>query len=197
MSRRQPAITCPATRWATARAGPAGSQRLRLRLRLRAVGAGICLIASGRLDAGTAHLLRRVVSALLTREQTTTLAIDLSAARFTDGAGVTTLTECRSDARRRRVRFTLVHPSPQACGYRTDRDHNAAVNLAIWAEERHAQVRDLPAGGPVTNARRGDGSGPRARADETSPDDAGTAPAPPRARRGRPRRALSHNSNES
>ncbi|MET7971177.1 transposase [Micromonospora sp. NPDC005305] len=84
----------------------------------------------------------------------------------------------------------------QVCGHRADRDHNAAVNLAVWAEQHHAQVRDLPAGGPVTNAGRGEGSGPRTRAGETGPDDAGTAPAPPGARRGRPRRALSHNSTE-
>jgi putative transposase len=84
----------------------------------------------------------------------------------------------------------------QACGYQADRDHNAAVNLAIWAEQHHVQVRDLPAGGPVTNARRGEGSGPRTRAGETSPEDAGTAPTPSGARRGRPRRALSHHSNE-
>jgi putative transposase len=38
------------------------------------------------------------------------------------------------------------------CGYRGDRDLNAAVNLAIWAEEHHAQVRDLEARGPVINA---------------------------------------------
>ncbi|MET8909552.1 RNA-guided endonuclease TnpB family protein [Micromonospora sp. NPDC004551] len=84
----------------------------------------------------------------------------------------------------------------QACGYQADRDHNAAVNLAVWAEQHHAQTRDLPARGPVTNAGRGEGSGPRTRAGETSPDDAGTAPTPPRARRGRPRRALSHNSTQ-
>ncbi|SBT44047.1 RNA-guided endonuclease InsQ/TnpB family protein [Micromonospora auratinigra] len=82
----------------------------------------------------------------------------------------------------------------QTCGYQADRDHNAAVNLAIWAEQHHAQVRDLPAGGPVTNTRRGEGTGPRTRAGETSPDDAGTAPTPPGVRRGRPRRALSHHS---
>ncbi|BCJ75000.1 resolvase [Catellatospora sp. IY07-71] len=84
----------------------------------------------------------------------------------------------------------------QACGYQADRDLNAAVNLAIWAEQHDAQVRDLHAGGPVTNARRGEGSGPRTRAGETSPDDAGTPSAPAGARRGRPRRALSHHSNE-
>ncbi|BCJ76152.1 transposase [Catellatospora sp. IY07-71] len=83
-----------------------------------------------------------------------------------------------------------------SCGHQADRDLNAAVNLAIWAEQHHAQVRDLHAGGPVTNARRGEGSGPRTRASETGPDDAGTAPTPPRGRRGRPRRALSHHSNE-
>ncbi|MFC7241884.1 RNA-guided endonuclease InsQ/TnpB family protein, partial [Catellatospora aurea] len=83
-----------------------------------------------------------------------------------------------------------------ACGYQADRDLNAAVNLAIWAEQHHAQVRDLHAGGPVTKARRGEGSGPRTRAGETGPDDAGTAPTPSRVRSGRPRRALSHNSTE-
>jgi putative transposase len=83
-----------------------------------------------------------------------------------------------------------------ACGYQADRDLNAAVNLAIWAEQHHAQVRDLHAGGPVTKARRGEGSGPRTRASETGPDDAGTAPTPSRVRSGRPRRALSHNSTE-
>ncbi|GHJ42906.1 putative transposase [Catellatospora sp. TT07R-123] len=82
------------------------------------------------------------------------------------------------------------------CGYEADRDHNAAVNLAVWAEQHHAQARDLHAGGPVTNARRGEGSGRRTRAGETGPDDAGTVPTPPTVRRGRPRRALSHNSNE-
>ena len=83
-----------------------------------------------------------------------------------------------------------------ACGYQADRDLNAAVNLAIWAEQHHAQIRDLHAGGTVTKARRGEGSGPRTRAGETSPNDAGTAPTSPRVRSGRPRRALSHDSTE-
>ena len=65
------------------------------------------------------------------------------------------------------------------CGYRADRDLNAATNLAIWAEQHHAQVRDPEARGPVTNARRGDGSDPRQHgAGETSPSDAGTPPSP-------------------
>ncbi len=61
------------------------------------------------------------------------------------------------------------------CGHEADRDVNAAVNLAVWAEH-HAQTRDPEARGPVTNASRGDGSGRRPRAGETSPDDGGTPP---------------------
>ncbi len=65
------------------------------------------------------------------------------------------------------------------CGCRLDRDLNAAINLAIWAQRHHAQIRDPDARGPVTNASRGDGSGPRDRVGETSPDDGGTPPTPP------------------
>jgi putative transposase len=39
-----------------------------------------------------------------------------------------------------------------SCGHRADRDLNAATNLAIWAEMRHAGIRDPEARGPVTNA---------------------------------------------
>jgi len=46
------------------------------------------------------------------------------------------------------------------CGHQADRDLNAATNLAIWAEEQHAQIRDPEARGPVINVCRGDGSGP-------------------------------------
>jgi putative transposase len=46
-----------------------------------------------------------------------------------------------------------------ACGYRADRDVNAAANLAVWAEQHQAQTRDLDARGPVINASRGDGPG--------------------------------------
>jgi putative transposase len=59
------------------------------------------------------------------------------------------------------------------CGAALDRDLNAAINLAAWAE-KHAQTRDPEARGPVTNAHRQDGSGPRPRADETSLNDVGT-----------------------
>jgi putative transposase len=30
----------------------------------------------------------------------------------------------------------------ESCGYRADRDRNAAINLAAWAEQHHAQARD-------------------------------------------------------
>jgi putative transposase len=40
-------------------------------------------------------------------------------------------------------------------GYQADRDLNAAINLAVWAEEHHAQVRDPEVRGPVNNAPRG------------------------------------------
>jgi putative transposase len=42
-----------------------------------------------------------------------------------------------------------------ACGLARDRDLNAAVNLAAWAEQDDARVRDLDARGPVTNVHRG------------------------------------------
>jgi putative transposase len=50
------------------------------------------------------------------------------------------------------------------CGHKADRDRNAATNLAIWAEQHHARIRDPEVRGPVTNAYRGDGSGRRASA---------------------------------
>jgi len=50
-----------------------------------------------------------------------------------------------------------------SCGHVADRDLNAATNLATWAEQQHARVRDPEVRGPVTNACRGDGSGPHHR----------------------------------
>lgn len=50
------------------------------------------------------------------------------------------------------------------CGHHDDRDRNAATNLAIWAEQHHARIRDPEARGPITNAYRGDGSGRRVNA---------------------------------
>jgi len=71
------------------------------------------------------------------------------------------------------------------CGLVRDRDLNAAVNLAAWAEDHTptvhngakcggVRVGDRQAAGPVIDARRRDGTGPHTRVGETSPDDAGT-----------------------
>ncbi|WP_454854416.1 RNA-guided endonuclease TnpB family protein [Promicromonospora soli] len=71
------------------------------------------------------------------------------------------------------------------CGLVRDRDLNAAVNLAAWAEDHtrtvengaasgEVRVGDRQAAGPVTNACRRDGTGPHVRVGETSPEDAGT-----------------------
>ncbi|MHB8693144.1 MAG: RNA-guided endonuclease InsQ/TnpB family protein [Solirubrobacteraceae bacterium] len=60
-----------------------------------------------------------------------------------------------------------------ACGLIIDRDLNAAVNLAAWAEQ-HAKAPDRQADGRDINARREARSGPRSRTGETSLDDAGT-----------------------
>lgn len=63
-----------------------------------------------------------------------------------------------------------------ACGLAMDRDLNAAVNIAAWAEQHRAQARAPQAAGPVTNARRQDSAGRRIRDGETSLNDAGTHP---------------------
>ncbi|WP_431941870.1 RNA-guided endonuclease InsQ/TnpB family protein [Nocardia grenadensis] len=64
------------------------------------------------------------------------------------------------------------------CGYRADRDLNAAVNLAAWPTLRRqdpSRSPDLRAGGRVTNARRREGTDRHPRgAGATGPDDAGT-----------------------
>ena len=57
------------------------------------------------------------------------------------------------------------------CGHQADRDHNAAINLATWAEQHHAQVRDPDA------TRPGHQRFPRSRPNPR-----------PRAGRGRPHR---------
>ncbi len=65
----------------------------------------------------------------------------------------------------------------RSCGLMIDRDLNAAINLAVWAELHHgvgAQARDLHAEGPVDNARRWERSGRRLRDGETGPGDVGT-----------------------
>jgi putative transposase len=64
------------------------------------------------------------------------------------------------------------------CGHSADRDRNAAVNLARWAQAHHSPPLDPRTpkhGGRATNARRRDGADQHPScAGETSPEDAGT-----------------------
>jgi putative transposase len=64
------------------------------------------------------------------------------------------------------------------CGYRADRDLNAAVNLARWGHDLQKASPDPQTpkhGGRTTNARRRDGADQHpTRAGETSPKEAGT-----------------------
>jgi len=73
--------------------------------------------------------------------------------------------------------FRMRNKTKGTCGLVLDRDLNAAANLAAWAQDHargEAQDGDRQAAGPVINACRRDGTGPRTRVSETSPDDAGT-----------------------
>ncbi len=63
------------------------------------------------------------------------------------------------------------------CGFRADRDHNAAVNLALWptAKQNFSRSPDPRAGGRVTNVRRRAGADRRpVGVGETVPVDAET-----------------------
>jgi putative transposase len=81
------------------------------------------------------------------------------------------------------------------CGYVSDRDHNAAVNLAHWAETELHRTPDPQAEGRATDARRREGSDRRAftRVGVTSSNDAGTNVQGPRValNSGHPRRVAS------
>jgi putative transposase len=55
------------------------------------------------------------------------------------------------------------------CGLASDRDRNAAANLAAWAERSHAQAPDRQAGGRVTNAPGGEGAAREGCCQTTSP----------------------------
>jgi putative transposase len=62
----------------------------------------------------------------------------------------------------------------EACGLITDRDHNAAVNLAAWADRSFARAPVRQAGGRATNAPGGEGAGHRHSDGETGPVELGT-----------------------
>jgi putative transposase len=67
------------------------------------------------------------------------------------------------------------------CGLVTDRDANAAANLAVWAQAASmaaaGQSPDRQAGGRVTNAPGGAGAGRHTGDGATGPDERGTATA--------------------
>jgi putative transposase len=86
------------------------------------------------------------------------------------------------------------------CGLVIDRDLNAAINLAAWAEAEHrstVQAPDPEARGRVTNASGGTSAGHHSPGGETGPatptgkKQEPTTATTPGGRRGRPRRALS------
>jgi putative transposase len=60
------------------------------------------------------------------------------------------------------------------CGLATDRDRNAAANLAAWAERHHARAPDRQADGRVINAHRGEGAGRHLGDGAASPNEVGT-----------------------
>ena len=65
----------------------------------------------------------------------------------------------------------------RGCGLLTDRDRNAAANLAAWAEAvsiAAAQAPDRQAGGRVSNAPGGEGSGRHLGGGATGPNEGGT-----------------------
>jgi putative transposase len=65
----------------------------------------------------------------------------------------------------------------EACGLVMDRDRNAASNLAAWAEAASKAITQAPdrqAGGRVTNAPGGEGTGHRFGDSETGPSARGT-----------------------
>jgi putative transposase len=66
----------------------------------------------------------------------------------------------------------------EQCGLRIDRDLNAAINLAVWAEKTYAQTPARQAGARDINAHRQARSGPRTSAGETSLYEVGTADMP-------------------
>jgi putative transposase len=64
-----------------------------------------------------------------------------------------------------------------ACGFVADRVRNAAANLAAWPKAAGIATNDTPdrqAGGRVTNAPGGKGSGRHPRDGATGPDEGGT-----------------------
>jgi IS605 OrfB family transposase len=78
----------------------------------------------------------------------------------------------------------------EGCGLVTDRDRNAAANLAAWAESHHARIPDRQADGRVNNAPGGEGTGYRSRDGGTDPAEGRTDAHAIEREQGHPRRVL-------
>ncbi len=85
-------------------------------------------------------------------------------------ASTKTCSRCGKVKRQMRLRERTFNCD--GCGLVTDRDRNAAANLAAWAE--HARAPDRQAGGRVINAPGGEGAGRGLGDGETSPGEGGT-----------------------
>jgi putative transposase len=83
-----------------------------------------------------------------------------------------TCSRCQTAKRHMRLDERAFHCGH--CGLVIDRDRNAAANLAAWAEWQHAQASDRQAGGRVTNAPGGEGTGYRGGDGTAGPDERGT-----------------------
>ncbi|HEX8133155.1 MAG TPA: zinc ribbon domain-containing protein, partial [Actinomycetes bacterium] len=83
-----------------------------------------------------------------------------------------TCSRCRTVKRQMRLNERAFHCG--GCGLVMDRDRNAAANLAVWAEQHHAQAPDRQAGGRVTNAPGGEGAGRHLADGATGPGEGGT-----------------------
>jgi putative transposase len=97
---------------------------------------------------------------------------------FCDRWFPSTRTCWRCGAVKRQMRLAERTFHCDGCGLVTDRDRNAAANLAAWAQEASrtaaAQSPDRQAGGRVTNAPGGTGAGRHTGDGASGPDEGGT-----------------------
>jgi anti-anti-sigma regulatory factor len=68
----------------------------------------LAIAAEGHLDAVTAHLLPKAVIGVLRRFPTAVLAIDITEVSSIDDIGELALADCRREAERRGIAFTVV-----------------------------------------------------------------------------------------
>ncbi|BCJ75142.1 hypothetical protein CS0771_46860 [Catellatospora sp. IY07-71] len=84
-----------------------------LTIRLSARAGDLCLTVSGEVDIATAHLLRKVAVAVLRTRAASRLALDMSGVGFIDAVGVAAVIDCRREAARRNLPFSVINPSAQ------------------------------------------------------------------------------------